>query len=365
VIRISGLFSGLLRCLPVVLCLVGLRVSGATGFTDPLDMPAAKVQGVERRSMLALSQAGPRWVAVGLRGLIAVSDDDGSHWRQVAAPVSSDLTSVHFPNADLGWAVGHDGVILHSNDGGLTWRKQFDGRRAAEQFAAHYQRLIDAGQPALAPVLRNVAANYQGGPSVPFLGVWFEDAQRGFAVGSFGTLVVTTDGGQHWTPAYEQVDNPQFFNLNAVRGIGGELYLASERGTVFQLERGTRRFFARSTGYSGSWFGLAGQGDVLVAYGLRGSVYASHDRAQTWQRVDLPAGAAVMDGDVSPDGKRMLLVTAGGQWLSSTDGGLKFQSVRPPRSMPYTGVRLHGEHVLLSGIAGVRVLPWTAVSEKP
>ncbi|MEN1451047.1 WD40/YVTN/BNR-like repeat-containing protein, partial [Pseudomonas aeruginosa] len=47
--------------------------------------------------------------------------------QQAQVPVDVLLTSVHFPDANNGWAVGHDGVVLHSTDGGKTWSKQLDG----------------------------------------------------------------------------------------------------------------------------------------------------------------------------------------------------------------------------------------------
>ena len=34
-----------------------------------------------------------------------------------------------FPTPSTGWAVGHDGVVLHSTDAGRTWTRQLDGRR--------------------------------------------------------------------------------------------------------------------------------------------------------------------------------------------------------------------------------------------
>ncbi len=37
------------------------------------------------------------------------------------------LTAVHFPSSTLGWAVGHDGLILASNDGGQHWVLQRNG----------------------------------------------------------------------------------------------------------------------------------------------------------------------------------------------------------------------------------------------
>src|SRR4051812_6883490 len=85
---------------------------------------SAKASGA---AMLALAQAGARLVAVGERGIVLLSDDNGKSWRQVATPVQVSLAAVQFVNEQSGWAVGHLGVVLHTADGGQTWRKQFDG----------------------------------------------------------------------------------------------------------------------------------------------------------------------------------------------------------------------------------------------
>ncbi len=43
------------------------------------------------------------------------------------------LTAVYFINQQRGWAVGHDGLILVSDDGGENWRIQRDGLAVQEQ----------------------------------------------------------------------------------------------------------------------------------------------------------------------------------------------------------------------------------------
>ncbi len=40
---------------------------------------------------------------------------------------ASDLRSVFFVDAQVGWAVGDKGLILHSEDGGKSWRAQSSG----------------------------------------------------------------------------------------------------------------------------------------------------------------------------------------------------------------------------------------------
>ncbi|WP_220476874.1 WD40/YVTN/BNR-like repeat-containing protein [Massilia cavernae] len=97
-----------------------------------LDRPAVQVKAPERQVLLAAAQAGTRVVAVGERGLVVLSDDAGASWRQArAVPVSTTLTAVSFRSAQLGWAVGHGGVVLHTRDGGDTWTRQADGASLA------------------------------------------------------------------------------------------------------------------------------------------------------------------------------------------------------------------------------------------
>ena len=102
----------------------------AAGFQDPLALPAQASAFAHRSLLQGAARAGTRLVAVGQRGHIVHSDDDGASWKQASVPVSSDLTAVRFVNENRGWAVGHDGVVLHSADGGRNWTLQLDGRRA-------------------------------------------------------------------------------------------------------------------------------------------------------------------------------------------------------------------------------------------
>ena len=89
----------------------------------PLLLPAAGVGAprVDRLLLLDAAQTGTRIVAVGERGRIVLSDDEGHSWRYAASPTEATLTAVHFAGDRRGWAVGHDATILLSRDGGETW----------------------------------------------------------------------------------------------------------------------------------------------------------------------------------------------------------------------------------------------------
>lgn len=108
-------------------------------YQDVLDTPA-KVSKLTPHTLLnSVVSTGKRLIAVGWRGDIVYSDDQGKSWTQSAVPVSSDLVAVYFPSEKNGWAVGQDGVVLQTSDGGANWTKQLDGRGAAELLSKYYK----------------------------------------------------------------------------------------------------------------------------------------------------------------------------------------------------------------------------------
>lgn len=333
-------YAVICRCLLLAAAIAASEAVGATAFRDPLDTPAHKMARPASSPINAMARAGDRLVGVGMRGVILVSSDEGVNWRQVPSPVQSDLTGVHFPTPTKGWIVGHDGVILHSTDGGQTWALQFDGRRAAREFPAEYEKLASEGKISQRDA-NAVAMNYQAGPSLPYLDVWFKDELQGWAVGSFGTIAATHDGGKTWHPWTHHVDNPDYFNLNAIRAAGDDIFISGEQGRVYRLDRTAQRFVAVTTGYKGSFFGIGGTRETLLAFGLGGNVYRSTNRGETWNAVPSVMPATVT-GAVFVNEREVLLTNVAGMVLRSEDGGRTF---RPHSTAP--GPLLNG--ALLSG----------------
>jgi photosystem II stability/assembly factor-like uncharacterized protein len=64
---------------------------------------------------------GRRIWLVGEFGRIQVSDDGGNNWREIASPVKSSLMAIRFRDDAHGVAVGVDGVVLRTSDGGAHW----------------------------------------------------------------------------------------------------------------------------------------------------------------------------------------------------------------------------------------------------
>ncbi|SAK86194.1 glycosyl hydrolase [Caballeronia hypogeia] len=291
----------------------GAAIAPKDPFVDPLDAPAFMHRRATGRPVMAAARAGTRIVAVGMRGLIIISDDEGKTWQQVDVPVRSDLLALSFPTARDGWAVGHDGVVLHTVDGGRSWRRQLDGRVAATTLVSYYKAQIAGGDSTLRPFLDQLMLNYRQGPSLPLLSVWFRDVQYGIAVGPFGMAIATEDGGKTWRPILDRFDNPQFLHLNTVFGQGDQVYVAAEKGTVFRLDSASGRFVAVNTGYAGSFFGMTGNDRALFAFGLRGTIYRSADHGMSWSRLPSPLRGAVTGGAPIASREQLVFVSAAGE----------------------------------------------------
>jgi photosystem II stability/assembly factor-like uncharacterized protein len=345
-------------CGALALVLATAAFAATYVFKDPLDAPAMMLKRqITSTQMQAVAHAGERLVAVGIRGLVLVSDDGGKQWVQANVPVATDLTDVYFPTAKDGWAVGQEGVVLHTRDGGKTWDKQLDGRMTQKLLTEHFQSLVDSGHEEAKRYLQDTQLNYASGAEQVLLSVWFKDAQHGFVCGSFGTLLATDDGGvtwESWAENFESDIAPHFY---AIRGTQKGVMVASEKGIVFRLDPDKNRFVAMQTGYTGTFFSLLETGDAVLAMGLRGNVYRLKGNSSQWEKLESGVSAAITASAALPDGGA-LLATQTAQLLVTQDGGDHFQKVKVERPMSFAGIAAAAPGTaVVAGSGGVRMIP--------
>jgi len=319
-----------------------------------LERPAVQSALAARSVLQSAARAGDRLVAVGERGIVLLSDDQGKTWRQVPVPVSVGLTAVRFVDAQHGWAVGHGGVVLASADGGQTWTKQLDGVQAAKQ-------LLDAakasGEPRAQADAERLVAD---GADKPFLDALFFDAKRGIVVGAYNLAFETADGGKSWQPISGRLDNPKGLHLYAVRARGDELLIAGEQGLVLRSTDRGQTFQRLSVPYKGSFFTaeLVGAQDIVVA-GLRGNVWKSSDAGVSWSQVMNPVPVSITASAVDAQG-HLWLANQAGMVLSSTGEAL---IPTPAKLPPLTGLLpLKTDQALALSVAGA--LPVTLGTPK-
>jgi photosystem II stability/assembly factor-like uncharacterized protein len=321
-------------------------------------------------TLIDIERAGDRLVAVGERGHVLYSDDQGESWQQGKMPFRRMLTGVHFVDAQQGWAVGHQNMIFHTDDGGLTWRRQVDGfelqqrfnednvtrtREAYEALSAELQanpdpdRELELEDALFAFEDAEIALEEPPMPS-NFHDVWFLDSNTGWAVGAFGRMAETRDGGKTWADKSHLVQTPDGLHLNAITGTSrGEIYIAGEGGAMFRSLDAGDNWEQMDVGYHGTLFGVVFDpvNDALRVFGLGSALYQSPDKGVTWQAMQSPVKATFAGGTTGEKGQTLLVGPGGMLLVIEGDTG-------NIRAMPQPGRRNYSKALALG--AGELVL---------
>jgi photosystem II stability/assembly factor-like uncharacterized protein len=342
---------------------------------------ASTIMPLSSRSLLLdIAAAGERLVVAGDYGNVLFSDDNGAHWQQASVPTIQMLTSIYFVDRQRGWTAGHDGLILASDDGGQNWHLQLDGLAVQQQTNLQardvsrqqvdtlQQRLATADESTRAPLeneLEEARSTLENAEltlteavfTSAFMDIWFQDANRGWAVGAFGKFVATDDGGIHWHSQLDKLQNFEGFHLNSIIGDGkGRIFIAGEGGVMFRSLDSGQSWESLQPFYEGSWFGTVydRQHDALLVFGLRGNLYRSTDFGTTWEAVATENSNTLAGGHASVNGD-IVLVGDEGTVLLSTDGGQTFgRTVVADRLSLSSGIS-HSGTVITVGQGGVQI----------
>ncbi|NQD56557.1 BNR domain-containing protein [Pseudomonas sp. CM25] len=330
-----------------------------------LSSPATMVPSPQRAVYMALARAGSRIVAVGERGLIVCSDDNGQQWHQATVPVSVGLTAVQFADDKNGWAVGHSGVVLVTHDAGETWLLQLDGRRAAELelAAAKHDALNAVDSEASDNRLETAKRLIAEEPDKPLLALAVTDAKQVLVVGAYGLALRTEDGGTTWHSVMGQIDNPMGLHLYAVARQGDTWILAGEQGYLARSRDG-QSFQQLEVSYPGSLFTLAQRRDgAMLIGGLKGHAFVLPRGSDSPEEIPPQAPVTFSDALTLRDGRVLLTNQAGGLFTSSLSA---FKPVLEPLKKPVSAVIENNDGSLVfAGFTGLSrvVQPVVAVSE--
>lgn len=353
--------------------------------SDALDVSAEKSVKASTRLLLDIEQRQNRIFIVGEYGHILYTDDQGGHWQQSDVPTIVTLNAIDFPDinayssAKVGWAVGHDGVVLKTKNYGVTWYKQLDGF-AINQLAVDKARqlLVEAEKQQstgrqnpeisiedLEFALEDAQNFAKEGASRPLLDVLFLDDKTGFAVGAYGLIIHTRDGGQSWQSWHDRLDNPDGFHLNAIRKIGSSIYIVGEAGVVYRSDDRGERWDQLYLPNEGSLFGIVGSGpgagsdagsssgsDKLLVYGLSGNTWCSTDGGDSWVSADHGVTTTLSAGDISSDGT-VLLAGFSEVLLKGDITSCSFAPALNLTQAPYSALLQQNNHLITVGVSGV------------
>ena len=236
--------------------------------------------------------------------------------------MSSALSAVSFADAQDGWVVGHDAVILHTGDGGKTWGLQ----------------------------------NFQPELEKPFLSVLALDKDHAYAVGAYGLFYQTSDGGGTWSEVKADAVRGDELHLYSIRKLGdGALFVAGEQGLLGMSADGGKTWSKLKSPYEGTFFGAVpvGPKGVLVC-GLRGNAYLSTDpKGGQWKKIDTTAQTSLF-GCEKVDDKTVAMVGLNGiiQIVDTASGTAR--NLKSPGDTPYSDVVPFKGGLVLVGESGIQ-----------
>ncbi len=260
--------------------------------------------------------------AVGDEGVIWHTIDGGKHWERQPSGVRASLRSLHFLDPYTGWVVGREelrsggsvGVVLFTKDGGIKW-----------------QRIMLNMLPGLNRVR---FIDERGGYKVGYL---VGDGSDAHPSGVF----VTTDGGRMWQPVPGDRSSSWLAAAFADNGQGALAGAWNRLATV----RKDRVFQVNMDTLGGrSLRDLQLRGNDGLAVGQGGLILRSeHTRGSTWKYVNLDVAEDIRRAwdfhAVHGVGNHYWIVgRPGSVALHSEDRGKSWQTVRTGQQLPLNGI---------------------------
>jgi photosystem II stability/assembly factor-like uncharacterized protein len=216
---------------------------------------------------VAFSSEGSRQVlrAVEREGTIWGSEDAGVHWDQLSR-VSHPVNAVGWSAAGVGLAVGFDGRVSRSTDGGRTWNAR------PTPTTESLQAVACVGEGALAAGSNGtVLRSHDAGVTWERIAVPSKEPLLSLAVtgkvawigGRQGTLLRSEDGGGAWATCA----NPSREAIRAVAIVDGRVAIAAADGMWIGGDSRWRRLAA---GTRREWSAVARVDDQSLLAGATG-----------------------------------------------------------------------------------------------
>jgi len=210
-----------------------------------------------------------------------------SQWIQQTTGTTSWLQSIHFINADVGWAVGTGGKILKTTNGGTSWVTQTSGTSSTDFYSCE-----------------------------------FIDANTGWVVGgtwNSAYITRTTNGGTTWTPQTSGTTNTLwsvcFYNQN----VG---YAGGQAGTMLKTTNGGTNWTAVTSGTTNTFRSVCFY-DTGIGWGVgyTGMIRKTTNGGSTWVTQSLPGSSPDLYSVFPLNSNLVFTAGTNGKIAKTTDGG--------------------------------------------
>lgn len=262
--------------------------------------------------MLCMDISGDDIIVAGYDGIINISNDGGSSWRNKNYSVSS--SSFHFkaiwadsPTGKI-WTGGTPGSMLYSTNGGTNWTEQ--------------------------------ATN----STLPLNKIQMLNSSTGFAVtgvSNLGNLIKTTNGGSNWIqiplPAPYSGRNAldlEFINPNTGWIAGGVSFQTGETMTCIKTTNGGLNWTQQQNDFNNNIvyvsIDMADENTGYIIAGATNYVFKTINGGNNWKRIFSFPGAGAAYEVTAVSSSVVFVSGEEGQLYKSTDGGISWTNIPVP-----------------------------------
>ena len=278
--------------------------------------PKYKSVTAENLYSLDLIDENIGWAASkgGSRNVIIKTNNGGTDWDIVFSDSNSNFIDMDFVSDQTGFTISENFLINNytinkTEDGGVSWYStQFGNAELNSILFTDFDNGWSVGSQnnqLFITHTSNTGVSWEQQPNINISGwslndVDFVNSEYGFAVGIFGVLIKTTNGGNSWTESWGNIDPNLFWIHYELTGV----YFpeASNCWVVGSSSYfgGPRTMVAHTTDGGANWDTLSfpsgyGSGEIFFINQLDGFIvgriydYKTTDGGVTWSRIDYPS----------------------------------------------------------------------------
>ena len=221
-------------------------------------------------------------------GIIMKTTNGGDNWSTLTSGTTEILWDIEFADADTGYAVGNAGTILKTTNGGAVWSiktSPMSNTLYSVSVKSADDIFIGTSSSSATQILSrstDYGTTWQdvtpAGYASSVYAIQFIDNLNGFAGGSSGKVLQTTDGGATFTEIIDfgSGSNYSLYFSDVNTGYipsGGDVYITTDAGATWNP----------STAFDQTLRGIAPSASGLVAVGNYGTSLLSTDNGATWE----------------------------------------------------------------------------------
>ncbi len=305
--------------------------------------------------------------AVGNNGTILATQDGGKTWVKQSNSTDARLNSVHLANDQRIWVAGSGGTTLTSQDGGNIWYEQISNTTEHLK-SVHYvndQHGWAVGENGIILAIQD-GSNYWhkqvSNTTETLNSVHFFNDQQGWAVGNNGTILATQDGGKYWIE--QNSDIAVWLSLNSVHFFSVHFFndqqgwVVGSKGIILATQDGGKYWIKQSSNTDASLNSIHFVNDQQgwVA-GSEGTILTTQDGGKNWNKQTSNTDASLSSIHFVNDqqgwavGKGITLTTQDGgkNWIMAA----RFIETRLPEWYSFFSILC--AVIFLFGLLGIRV----------